>query len=368
MEGKLTDLSTGKLLEKFGAGNHKPGSGSASALQGMLSAQMLRTVIDLTGEPKRAPTYNAVLPELLRIKSEIDMRIYPALENFFQQDSEVFDKVIQLREVRDKEKDALQKRLLTEKAQQILKPATEIPLKIAELCLELSDFSVYVFNNGFKSARGDAGVALNSALAAIASCLSIIELNLTSIPADDWMEDIIRWKKEIKAEYTNAIPKATTCLGTLEQESENSFAFQQSISEFRKGNLAGTIRDNAELEALVRRLQNTLWTKKDQIWKKDIPDHPMRVLKPEVVLKKVMGYAFEQNGPLGIFAIGGELLEIAGLIDKQQRLVKVSTHFPPETQTFTAAHELGHAILHTQTVLHRDKPLDGSSAAPRSPE
>jgi hypothetical protein len=37
MTEKLTEIATGKLLEKFGAGDHKPGSGSASALQGMLS-------------------------------------------------------------------------------------------------------------------------------------------------------------------------------------------------------------------------------------------------------------------------------------------------------------------------------------------
>ena len=32
-------------------------------------------------------------------------------------------------------------------------------------------------------------------------------------------------------------------------------------------------------------------------------------------------------------------------------------------QRFTIAHELGHAILHRQTVLHRDKPIDGSTNA-----
>ena len=35
---------------------------------------------------------------------------------------------------------------------------------------------------------------------------------------------------------------------------------------------------------------------------------------------------------------------------------------------FDAAHELGHAVLHKQTLLHRDKPLDGSSTAPRNRE
>lgn len=33
---------------------------------------------------------------------------------------------------------------------------------------------------------------------------------------------------------------------------------------------------------------------------------------------------------------------------------------PVITQNFTAAHELGHAVLHKQTVMHRDRPVDGS--------
>src|SRR5690606_17622359 len=34
--------------------------------------------------------------------------------------------------------------------------------------------------------------------------------------------------------------------------------------------------------------------------------------------------------------------------------------FPRPTKNFTAAHELGHAILHKQPVMHRDIPIDGS--------
>src|SRR4051812_31602610 len=98
MVKKLRDIATGKLLEKFGAGNHKPGSGSASALQGMLSAQLLRTVIDLTIDPKHRNAYLQHINELLRIKNEIDSRIYIALERLFQEDSDEFDKVIKIRE------------------------------------------------------------------------------------------------------------------------------------------------------------------------------------------------------------------------------------------------------------------------------
>ncbi|MBU2269497.1 MAG: cyclodeaminase/cyclohydrolase family protein, partial [Bacteroidetes bacterium] len=54
----LLAITAEELLEKFGSGGHKPGSGSAAALQGMLSAKLLITVISLTNEPKRREKYS----------------------------------------------------------------------------------------------------------------------------------------------------------------------------------------------------------------------------------------------------------------------------------------------------------------------
>nr|WP_259069123.1 cyclodeaminase/cyclohydrolase family protein [Mucilaginibacter sp. X4EP1]MCS3814511.1 formiminotetrahydrofolate cyclodeaminase [Mucilaginibacter sp. X4EP1] len=45
---KLIEYTTEELLQKFGSGEHKPGSGSAAAFQGLLSAQLILTVIDLS--------------------------------------------------------------------------------------------------------------------------------------------------------------------------------------------------------------------------------------------------------------------------------------------------------------------------------
>lgn len=359
MNGKLLDIATGKLLEKFGAGNHKPGSGSASAFQGMLSAQMLLTVIDLTNDPKRRKNYAKSLPNLIRIKQEIESRIYTQLESLFQTDSEQFDRVIKLREQRDKEPDVLQQSRLSEKAQEALKPATQIPLEIAELCLELGDFAAEVFDYGFKSARGDSGVALNSAASGVASCLSIVDLNLISLPLDEWMEGIRQRKKNVKSRYERLCSVGIEKLSVLEQESEENFLFHQSIADFRRGNLADSIRSNSEIEELVRQLQNTLWLQRGKIWK-NTPENPMQILRPDVVLRKVMGYIYLQSDTLGAYEVDGERFEIAGLIDKSQKLVQVSKRFPQETQNFTAAHELGHAVLHRQILLHRDRPIDGS--------
>jgi hypothetical protein len=91
----------------------------------------------------------------------------------------------------------------------------------------------------------------------------------------------------------------------------------------------------------------------------------MQVLNPKDVVQKVLGYTFRQSKSLGRLAIGAEWFEVAGMIDKNQGLVSVSTQFPEEVMNFTAAHELAHLVLHEQAVLHRDRPIDGSSSIPK---
>jgi formiminotetrahydrofolate cyclodeaminase len=181
---QLLNISSEELLEKFGAGNHKPGSGSAAAFQGMIAAKLLVTVISLTNEEKRRGSYSKYLPKLLKIDKEIQSRIFPELTRLFNLDSVQFDKTIKLRKKRDLEEDLYKKNLLGRQALEELKVAIEIPLEIAGLNIELAEFSEYVFDNGFQSARGDSHVALSGAISGLAGCLSIIQLNLLSFGGD----------------------------------------------------------------------------------------------------------------------------------------------------------------------------------------
>jgi Zn-dependent peptidase ImmA (M78 family) len=58
---------------------------------------------------------------------------------------------------------------------------------------------------------------------------------------------------------------------------------------------------------------------------------------------------------------------VAGIIDKDKKEVFISRRYPVAVRNFTAAHELGHAIMHQQSGLHRDKPIDGSAGGQRDP-
>lgn len=360
MSGKLIELPTEKLLEKFGAGSHKPGSGSAAALQGMLSTQLILTVIDLTNDKKRRESYQSVLPQLSKISSEINERIFLRLQQLFQLDSEQFEAVIKLRDARDLEKKFKRKKELDQQAEIALKLATETPIEIAKLCVELADFAIFVFNNAFRSARGDSGVANNGAVAVVAGCLSIIDLNLLSINDDEqWIEKTNLVTKQLKLEYERLSSLTNNSLLVLEKEVEVNQSFQRDIKGLPTNHLNNPNLTNSDIEELARKIHIILWKYKDKIWKKKI-ENPLEILKPNVAIEKLLNYKVVRRESLGVYNISGDSVEVAGLIDNDNKAVGISKKFSSRVQNFTLAHELGHTLLHKQTGLHRDRAMDGS--------
>ena len=147
MDTHLLDSSVNELMDKFGAGNHKPGSGSAAAFQGMVSAKLILTVISLTAEEKRRHLYSGYINELLEYHDDIKKRIYPELSKLFQSDSIQFDKTITLRIKRNKETDEIVRNQLRREALEELKISISIPLEIAILCQELAEIAAFVFDS-----------------------------------------------------------------------------------------------------------------------------------------------------------------------------------------------------------------------------
>lgn len=361
MDIDLLQVTTGELLEKFGAGNHKPGSGSAAAFQGMLSAKLLVTVISLTNEEKRKENYKSVLPELLKMDKKIHNEIFPQLKKLFQDDAIQFGKTIQAREDRNNEKDAFKKNQLGIKALSELKISIEIPLTIAKLCIELAIIADYVFDNAFQSARGDSQVALNGAVAGLAGCLSIIQLNLLSYGSDEirWISKITDETNDLKIRYNQLNELATSKLEILEKEVHNNSKLFEDVDKLLNGIKSKSQISDSDIEKLASDIQNLMWLNRTTIWNKNVPDHPTKVLRPNIVLKKALGYNYTITDGLYLSENGSEDYETAGLIDQKQRIVLVSNRFEKNVQNFTSAHELGHALLHKQTVLHRDRPIDG---------
>lgn len=49
---------------------------------------------------------------------------------------------------------------------------------------------------------------------------------------------------------------------------------------------------------------------------------------------------------------------ITGRPDPRSKAVVTSERAPPAERLFTAAHELGHWVLHKDEIEHRDRPID----------
>ena len=112
------------------------------------------------------------------------------------------------------------------------------------------------------------------------------------------------------------------------------------------------------IERRARFTQLELWNLRAELWGTEEID-PLDALEPGVALK-LKGFQIETVSTLGEMISSGKSVQVAGLIDRKRRIVRVaSSRFSHVEQRFTAAHELAHSILHPHgALLHRDRPAD----------
>lgn len=115
-----------------------------------------------------------------------------------------------------------------------------------------------------------------------------------------------------------------------------------------------------EIEQQVKNLHKRMWQNRNKIWFNAMPSNPIDMLDPVIALKFV-GFDCDLVETLGQFNNRGKLTEVAGTIDKSLSKVRISRQFQQNIRNFTAAHELGHALLHQTDGLHRDRPLNGET-------
>lgn len=115
---------------------------------------------------------------------------------------------------------------------------------------------------------------------------------------------------------------------------------------------------DAAIEAKAIALQRRLWLERDRLWEGAAPTNPLDVLDIRKALHLV-GYELIFESGLGHDP--RTQIEVAGLIDRDAKVVKCSHQFLEPYRSFTLAHELGHAVLHPDAGgIHRDRPLDGT--------
>lgn len=124
------------------------------------------------------------------------------------------------------------------------------------------------------------------------------------------------------------------------------------------------MRSTVLIEARKRQIENEAIRLRVELWERrgefrpGQETHPIDVLDPQLAAR-VLGVRLEYFQELS-FDIPQQRFETAGLLDRAKGIIAVARCYGPEVALFTAAHELGHLVLHKdQVVLHRDMPIKG---------
>lgn len=121
--------------------------------------------------------------------------------------------------------------------------------------------------------------------------------------------------------------------------------------------------DRTQIQAKVKELHKELWRAKELLWP-DQSVQPIQMLEPWAVAH-ILGITYDELPNLGSTRFTN--FKVAGSLDRQANRIAVSTEFSPTTVRFTAAHEIGHWEMHTGQIMHRDRPITGSTLEARPP-
>jgi len=215
MTGKYLEKPTNKLLDDFGAGNASPGSGSAAALMGLLASKLTITVckksIEYAKEDKEVKAFQYIL-------DQIETHIEPKLKELFENDARDFDRVVAQWRKREKESSPNKKSAITREGNRLLEISTDYVFEIVELCMTLIDHSIVVFEQGWKTVRGDSGAAISAAMAGVMSGIFIANLNLKTLKGRNYAVSNIKKCDELYQRLNVKQTKAFSCVVSLNSE------------------------------------------------------------------------------------------------------------------------------------------------------
>lgn len=175
---------------------------------------------------------------------------------------------------------------------------------------------------------------------------------------------------DMSAQPTSAAPKPIAeAIHPLQTGHQNPYALNQQDEQppvlmfpdmpaDQQGHIA-----LQQIEKAARQLTHAIYLQRDSLWPEGAPDDPVLLLDPEKAFY-LLGYQYREVDSLGEIKPGQE---VTGMIDKNNRTITSSRRVLPLVRNFTMAHELGHAIMHHQSGLHRDQPIDGGAAIKRDP-
>jgi methenyltetrahydrofolate cyclohydrolase len=201
--------SLAEVVGAFAAVSGVPGSGSANAVTAAIAAALVSSVaaktVEHAGEPRYRPVSNDAKKAVDRGKHLSNELLILADE-----DAKAFAPIIALRRKAKSLRERYDLDQAVRKEIAATKPATEIPLKIAQLAFEVADHAAVMLQHGFSAARGESFSALLAALASAEGALYVARMNIMAVSRkittlDDpgyerpWLKLILRRTEELEA-------------------------------------------------------------------------------------------------------------------------------------------------------------------------
>ena len=180
----LINKSITEFLTELKSDSAAPGGGSAAALAGAIGAALGIMVGNLTVSSGK---YEAVHAESRTLISDLE-KCLEALEKYIDEDTEAFNHVINAYKLpKGTEEEKLQR---SDAIQVALKCASNLPLKVATVCLEVLELSGKMLSIGNTNAASDAAVAGRMAQAAMWSAIYNVRINLGSIKDIEFVAEL----------------------------------------------------------------------------------------------------------------------------------------------------------------------------------
>ena len=183
-----------EVIEVSASNEPTPGGGSVSAMVACFGVAMTAMVCNLTvGKEK----FKDVEPQVQAILDEANA-IIKKLEKLVDEDMMEFSnfmKAYQLPKSTDEEKAAR-----TVAVQKALKSATDTPMEIARVCLEILSITEKLSTIGNKMAISDAGVAAYVAEACVNAVLLSADINIPMIKDEEYVQKVLAEKAQLVEE------------------------------------------------------------------------------------------------------------------------------------------------------------------------
>lgn len=203
---KLTDKSMNTFLDELASSAPAPGGGSVAALSGALGAGLISMVCNLTlGKPKYATVQDDIMAILQKSES-----LRRELTDLLQEDVQAYTELSQsMKMPRDTDEQQAVRAQAMDKA---LKVATEVPVRVAEACVEVMALCPPAAEKGNTNAVSDVGVGILMAEAGLRGAALNVLINLGFIKDEQYvnetrrmLDNLLKGKPELRDEIYDIV-------------------------------------------------------------------------------------------------------------------------------------------------------------------